>query len=393
MRDTHRDNPLHRVERWTGNFFRPAELWEVGVYILIPHHSGESICPTLQWNQDTLERFQSQKDSEDQLQCERQANEFNSGPAVQTDTPFTEHPYDRSYEADAAADAELGRQLDDMFAKNAAGNTANNLYDDEEDEVENDLVLPPNYMSRVMPQDFGAAGSSGATEDHGASMPPTADALCNPYVRVVHSNGIHQIALVYCTCRSHETVHSDLMAQRLMPTSFTRYRTLFTHAVLDDFRMANLECKASAYQYFQTLRRHTSPMAPDTVPNLYPELRRMSRIWRWMKKLKWAGFAHRDEKTTVPNAGELANFCPACPQVGVNIPDSWALDPQRWVYQRSFVADGNFKADHVRQKKNDDVWLSEGGGMMSLRSEYDEFLLKAKERSTVSSTHVRRHQL
>jgi hypothetical protein len=228
------------------------------------------------------------------------------------------------------------------------------------------------------------AESNQANTHNEPAATPKMDALCNPYVRVVHTNGVHHIALVYCTCRGQEEAHSDLMAQRLIPTSFTRYRTLFTHAVLDDFRAANLECKASAYQYFQKLRRHTSPMAPETVPNLYHELRRMSRIWRWMKKLKWAGFAHRDEETTVPKAGELANFCPACPQVGVNLPHDWELDPQRWVYQRSFVADGNFKADHVRQRQNNDLWLSEGGGMMSLRREYDRFLAIAKERSTVS---------
>ena len=129
-------------------------------------------------------------------------------------------------------------------------------------------------------------------------------------------------------------------------------------------------------------------MAPDTVPNLYHELRRMSRIWRWLKKLKWAGFGHSDEKTTVPNTSELANFCPACPQVGVNIAEDWALDPQMWVYQRSFVADSNFKADHVWQRKDNDLWLSEGGGMMSVHSEYNDFLSKAKERSTVSGAVV-----
>jgi hypothetical protein len=54
------------------------------------------------------------------------------------------------------------------------------------------------------------------------------------------------------------------------------------------------------------------------------------------------------------------------------------------VYKRFFVADGNFKADHVRQKNASDVWLSEGGGMFSKRSDYENFLNTAKERLTVS---------
>jgi hypothetical protein len=49
------------------------------------------------------------------------------------------------------------------------------------------------------------------------------------------------------------------------------------------------------------------------------------------------------------------------------------------------VADGNFKADHVRQKKAaDDIWLSDGTGMTTRQSEYKAFLLTAQERKTVS---------
>jgi hypothetical protein len=124
------------------------------------------------------------------------------------------------------------------------------------------------------------------------------------------------------------------MVQGLIPTSFTWYRTVFTHAILDNYRIASLECKASAYQYFQKLKRHTSAMFPDTVPNLYHELRRMSRIWRWLKKLKWAGFAHRTDDTTEAAPGELAIFCLACPQPDVNLPDTWDTDPNRYVRAR-----------------------------------------------------------
>jgi hypothetical protein len=47
------------------------------------------------------------------------------------------------------------------------------------------------------------------------------------------------------------------------------------------------------------------------------------------------------------------------------------------------VADGNFKADHIRQKNNlDDIWLSEGGGMMPRREDYENFLSTAIERRT-----------
>jgi len=55
------------------------------------------------------------------------------------------------------------------------------------------------------------------------------------------------------------------------------------------------------------------------------------------------------------------------------------------VYKRILVADGNFKADHIRQKNEvDDVWLSEGSGMIPKREEYFTFLATAIERQTVS---------
>jgi Ethanolamine utilization protein EutJ (predicted chaperonin) len=60
----------------------------------------------------------------------------------------------------------------------------------------------------------------------------------------------------------------------------------------------------------------------------------------------------------------------------------------RWVYKRFFVADGNFKADHVRQQNTSDLWLSEGSGMFSNREEYKTFLKGALERLTVSSFHT-----
>lgn len=52
------------------------------------------------------------------------------------------------------------------------------------------------------------------------------------------------------------------------------------------------------------------------------------------------------------------------------------------------MADGNFKADHVRQKPaGGDVWLSEGCGMIPKRDEYMAFLKTAIERVTVSYKH------
>ena len=108
------------------------------------------------------------------------------------------------------------------------------------------------------------------------------------------------------------------MSARLLPTSFKRIKTLFTAQLLDFFHLSNLELKASAYHFYQLLRRLTLPAAPAEVADLYREFRRMSRIWQKVADVK---------------KGELANFCPACPQPGINIPDNWRDDSARQVDQ------------------------------------------------------------
>jgi hypothetical protein len=170
----------------------------------------------------------------------------------------------------------------------------------------------------------------------------------------------------------------------MLPTSFVRVRTLFTTALLDHFRYCNLELRTTAYQFFQVLRRFTMPMAPSKVANLYHELRRLSRLWRWVKKLRWAGYAQHPGQPIDPQAGELGSLCPACPQDGINIPADWTEDPNRWVFRRVFTGDGNFTADHVRQKAPaEDMWLYDGQGMTARRADYKEFLATAWERATV----------
>jgi hypothetical protein len=57
------------------------------------------------------------------------------------------------------------------------------------------------------------------------------------------------------------------------------------------------------------------------------------------------------------------------------------------------VADGNFKADHVKQKKNNDVWLFDGGGMVPNQQEYSNFLKTALEIPTVSQSHLNSYSL
>ena len=120
-----------------------------------------------------------------------------------------------------------------------------------------------------------------------------------------------------------------------MPASFIRHQTLFTLEFLDFQHQANLEMKvilvltsmtrltfvqASVYQVWQFIKRQTAASIPSKIPNLYHELRRISRVWRWLKYLKWSG---KSSTTVKDPPGILAPFCPSCPQASINIPNDW----------------------------------------------------------------------
>lgn len=378
MRKSHFSNPFHRIERWTGTHFRKAALWEVGVFLTLNHQDAPSICPNLQWQHKILDMFQKQKDEKDDYDIQ------NEPEPARDRTQTTDHAETvPDPDKEAAHDAATMRALDQLLE----GENPEDFLEEDDDEGREDADAD------LQDHDAGAAGfvnymhhSEPVSEaEPGCGPAPQRDALNNQYVRVVHTNGIHHIALVCCTCRGNENVINDLIYAGMVPTSFVRVRTLFTSAVLDHFRYCNLELRSSAYQFFQLLRRFTLPLAPLKVSNLYHELRRLSRLWRWVKKLRWAGYGLKQGQPIEPQPGELGYHCVACPQYGINMPENWRDDPNAWVYRRVFTADGNFTADHVRQKTPaDDIWLSDGLGMTTKNSDYQDFLASARERSTVS---------
>jgi len=51
---------------------------------------------------------------------------------------------------------------------------------------------------------------------------------------------------------------------------------------------------------------------------------RVSRKWRYLKSKIRAGFGHNPQDPIKP--GDLALFCPACPQSGINLPSNWQED-------------------------------------------------------------------
>ncbi|KAG1787530.1 uncharacterized protein HD556DRAFT_1312716 [Suillus plorans] len=162
---------------------------------------------------------------------------------------------------------------------------------------------------------------------------------------VVDTSGLHSLMIRFCKCTDAMSPDMQLLETSLFPASFTSPKTAFTFAVLDDFLLDNLECGTSAMNYY-------------TCSLIW------FQQWRQVKQLKWHGFGHEKQK---PKEGELALFCPACPQPGVNLnlSERNESDPV-WLYSRSLVMDGNFKAEHLYPTNlTDEVALTDGLGFMS----------------------------
>lgn len=154
---------------------------------------------------------------------------------------------------------------------------------------------------------------------------------------IVASTGIFKHSLQWCTCLIALERHIQLLRARLFPATFISPKTAFTFEVLDHFHLDALECQTSAMNFMSKLHRRTNEIFPGTVlvrinrltqfslwfmypslQNRYQDLLHVSQEWRDLRNHMCGGQAHDHVTDFVP--GALALFCPACPQLGINIP-------------------------------------------------------------------------
>ncbi|TEB06358.1 hypothetical protein FA13DRAFT_1760159 [Coprinellus micaceus] len=182
-------------------------------------------------------------------------------------------------------------------------------------------------------------------------------------------------SVLVCSCMGAEELHIQLLKAGFYPATSTETRTVFTFELLDLYLAETLECHTATHSFYSKLQRLTNESFPSSVPDRYRELLRVGRQWRNLKELM------------TPGEGDLALFCAACPQPGINLPDSWQLDPEQWVYTRVNVMDGNFICIHrmLKNQEGDMVWLKGNGeGFMTSKGPYDTYVENAVEDKEVS---------
>ncbi|PPQ84842.1 hypothetical protein CVT26_011894 [Gymnopilus dilepis] len=202
IRKAHMCAPFHHVEKWTGTYFRKAALWEVGVYLLIPHRAESRTCDRLKQQTDLLEEMQVRTDNMEQETLRiKLTSPLPDGLATAEATEFSESPV---FGAAGAARRNAAMFLDafdgeeaEEDAQDAPGELWNldKIFGEGTDDADAGLaevdVDTVNYLgppAEVLPLDD-------TQRDAGPSAPPAGDALNNAYVRVVHTTGIFHLAM------------------------------------------------------------------------------------------------------------------------------------------------------------------------------------------------------
>ena len=281
-------HPFHRVSHWDGQCFHRSSLNKAGITLNLGHYGA--LCPI--YTPD---------------------NSVPTDGVLLDSSPRTSEPLERDVR-DIPTDGEYTAEKADTLSEDDGADT---LSDDDGDDAD---ALWQNVETGGMP----LKGTRKAK--------PGLDSKQCPVLTIVDITGVHELRTRFCQCSPLETnpLSHQLLSMGLFPSSLKNPRTAFTFRVLDDVNLTNLEGKMSAFKYFKKLRRLTSNAFPHMITDRYRELLRVLRQWRDIQSRQRAGEVYSTEGVSLAD-GDLALFCAACPQPGVNLPENWEADPERRV--------------------------------------------------------------
>ena len=150
---------------------------------------------------------------------------------------------------------------------------------------------------------------------------------CHAALLVIHTNGIHEVAIQYCGCSRAIAPHIQLLRRGFYPASQQIVKTCATFTLLDLLHKLALTSKASTYDFYRVLEKLSNNTGISVPKNRYRQLFRMIMQWRHLKLLKWGGHAHDPAGAAATRPGELALLCPSCPHPGINLPENWENAP------------------------------------------------------------------
>jgi hypothetical protein len=129
---------------------------------------------------------------------------------------------------------------------------------------------------------------------------------CHSSLLVLHTNGIHDVAIQYCGCSRAIPNHIQLLRRRFYPASQINVKTCATFELLDMQHKLSLTTKAAMYDFYRVLEKLTNNTGVGVPKSRYRALYHMSLQWQHLKMLKWAGRAHDLSGVAGTVAGALA---------------------------------------------------------------------------------------
>ncbi|KAJ7430340.1 hypothetical protein FB451DRAFT_1068620, partial [Mycena latifolia] len=146
---------------------------------------------------------------------------------------------------------------------------------------------------------------------------------------VIHSNGLHEVAVDFCgpgcpKAHAAGARHQQLLRMSWYLSTHKMPQTATTFRVLEMFHIMTLQGKVTTYNFYSGLEKLTDNTGTKEMKDRYKSFMRMMREWRHMVMLKRGGRGNDGVRKVAQTAqGELAVGCPACPQLGVNLPEGW----------------------------------------------------------------------
>ncbi|KAG2144545.1 hypothetical protein DEU56DRAFT_883917 [Suillus clintonianus] len=194
---------------------------------------------------------------------------------------------------------------------------------------------------------------------------------------VIDVHGIHEVVLDFCSCANAPSHYRQLLCGRFFPSTSTDPRTAATFAVLEHFHLLSFESKVSAYEFYHCLARRSDNTGIKPIKDRYSVFLRIMRQWRNLTSLKRSGRGHNPAGVDATQQGQLAVLCPACPQLGKNVPEDLAhvSSNERWLYSLFLAIDANFRLKrHLVSNDIKGPGLSPGWGYFVEEGQYKTYL-------------------
>ncbi|KAI5984696.1 hypothetical protein F5J12DRAFT_907939 [Pisolithus orientalis] len=190
---------------------------------------------------------------------------------------------------------------------------------------------------------------------------------------IVDVNSIHPINVNFCGCEQ-----SMSHCQQLLIAC--------TRTVLDHFLQLTWSSKVSTYEYYCMLECLTNNTGINMPKSWYHPFLHMVCQFCHTKLLKRAGRESEQDGIHTTKPGGLAVLCPACPQLGMNLPDDWKdVEPsKKFLYLLIIAIDANFQLKNHACASDQDPGLHTSLAYFLADGPYNEHVLQFATQEDIS---------